>query len=307
MRIKPDDLPAFQAAVRRVGDTYPLDEAIAASRLGPYFRKGGTYFDVPDGPFPEAELIQLARDDAAGQGTAVIEVETAVRLESDGQGIVSVVANGVKLEADEVIIAAGCGTPSLLDQLGIAHDLEVVRTPLLVVKHSGRLPVSLLVDRVAGFSVTQPEPERLVFGVRGQLPTKDPTDPAEREAKPEEREELRERFCVASGFRLPDNECRAHAGLEIQLKRPMRPDGATGDNPVEPIAEKVRREVLPILGSDTRFRNLRWALPGRATLALSVARKVVAALTLSPRARASIGVGSPWQDDIEMFYRPSYD
>ena len=304
MRIKTTDLHAFEAAARRVGDTHPLDEAMAAARLGPYFRAGEHYFDVPDGPFPEAELIQLARDDAAGQGVAAIEVDAAVHLESDAHGNVAVIAAGTRLEATEIVVAAGCGTPSLLDQLGIAHDLEVVRTPLLVVKQDGSLPAPLLVDRVAGFAITQPEPGRLVFGTRGELPTTDPTDPAEREATPDERHELYVQFCAASTLALPDHECRAHAGLEIQRKPPRGTDGAARH---ESIDDKTRRKVSPIIGTDRRFSNLRWALPGRATLALSVARTLVADLELTERETASPALGSRWEDDIEMFYRASYD
>jgi hypothetical protein len=187
---------------------------------------------------------------------------------------------------------------------GVAHDLEVVRTPLLVVKQDGALPVSLLVDRVAGFAITQPEPGRLVFGTRGELPTRDPTDPAEREATPNERDELYVKFCAASTLALPDDECRAHAGLEIQRKQPVGADGAVLH---ESIDERTRRKVSPIIGADPRFSNLRWALPGRATLALSVARTLVADLELTERETASPALGSRWEADIEMFYRASYD
>jgi glycine/D-amino acid oxidase-like deaminating enzyme len=304
MRIKTADLPAFEAAARRVGDTHAIDEVTAAERLGPYFRAGGHYFDVPDGPFPEAELIQLARDDAAGQGVAAIEVDAAVHLESDGHGTVAVIADGTRLEATEIVIVAGCGTPALLEQLDIAHGLEVVRTPLLVVKQDGALRVPLLVDRIAGFAVTQPEPGRLVFGARGELPTSDPTDPAERDATAAERDDLHARFCTASGLALPDVECRAHAGLEIQRKPPIDSEGATLH---ESSDDRARRKVSRIIGTDPRFSNLRWALPGRATLALSVAHTLASSLELTDRQAAAPVFGSRWRDDIEMFYRASYD
>jgi hypothetical protein len=302
MRIKTSDLPAFEAAMVCVGDTYRLDHDVAAARLGRYYVRGEHYFDVPDGPFAEAEVIQLARDDAAGQGVAMREVNEPVRLDANARGEVVVIADGETIEAAQVVVAAGCGTPRLLKDLGIAHDLAVVRTPLLVVKHDASLKVPLFVDRVAKYAVTQPEPGRLVFGTRGDLPTQDPASPTEREVTSPEGEALLDSFREATGLQLGPDEYRMHAGLEIERRSQVLPHGQK-----ESREDAVQRRVHPIIGLDPRYPNLWWALPGRATLAMSVAIQLADRLTIGDDAKSAPPLGALWYDNIEMFYRASYD
>lgn len=298
-RVPEADLEAFERVAVRIGGITVLQPSVASARLGGFFRKGpGQYYEIPDSPFPEAELIQMARDEAGGQGVKFIETDSGVALDADKDGRVSVVMDSVRLEAHHIIVAAGCATDELLRPLGVNAGLEIVRTPLLIVKHAAGLPVSLLSDRIQGFSVTQPVTNRLVFGARGKFRLIDGTDP--RKATDEETRHLAELASEASGVRLNPSEYRSYAGLEIQAK-------ASADV-AESADAKFRREVLPLSGADERFPNLRWCLPGRATLALSAARNIVGSLSMGRHdGSSSIEVGTPWDDDVSMYFHHSYD
>lgn len=114
----------------------PLSPSTAQQRAGVFFRQGGTFYEIPDRPFPEAEIVQDARDRALATRLArFIEVQGPASMRRLGQTI-EVTANGETLVGDAFVLAAGYGSLQLLDSLPFSHGLKATSTPLVVIKNA---------------------------------------------------------------------------------------------------------------------------------------------------------------------------
>lgn len=278
-----------------------LDSEELRSRLGRFtISPGSVPFDVPDGPFAEANILRLCREIATSRGAILQEVDNPITLEAPLKGSqVTVIANDQKITAASVLVSAGVGTISILKSIDIDPGFNVVRTPLMIVKQElfdyQLLSTPLLVDAAAGFSVTIPfsnPADRLVFAVKQRLSVS-PSAPDIRTVSNAEQSLLLDTFKAVTGVKLDHHHVRFSGGCEIFKS------GTKGID-----------EVMPIVGADDRYPNLRWALPGRATFAAQTAEIALQPI-LQFRSKLPLSqfipVGRDWSGDIFMHHHHSYD
>ena len=255
---------------------------------------GATYWEVPDGPFPEADAIALARNRARNAGANLREIQSEAHLQADADSPCGVAAiiDGMRIGAAGILIAAGAGTPNLLADLELPDMFEVVQTPLLLVTRDDVMRAPLLVDRVQGYAITQPIPGRLTYGI----PLHRKLIPGEQNARyvgPPEQQKLMDSFQAHTGVSLTAGEFRFDAGFEIWAR------GAKG-------IEKF----MPIIESHPRFPGVTWALPGRATMALAAAAQALERFeptVVADTARSAELPGHAWDGPVAMYYEGLYD
>lgn len=275
-----------------------ISEATAARKLRGLYRSGAgsDYWEVPDGPFPEAHAMIIARNRARNAGAVMKEIETAVRLEEDPDSLcgVAAVIGDFRIGASGILVAAGAGTPALLRDLGILNVFKVVRTPLLLVTHPGVMSASLLVDRVQKYAMTQPLGGRLTFGIPFKENREiDPSDPAARRVFLEEQRALLDGFQTYTGLSLAREDYRFDAGFEIWRR-----------------SAKGLEKIMPIIEPHPRFERVVYALPGRATTALAVADEALEFLDPLEGLEVSIPhdlPGRDWDGNVSMYYEAAYD
>jgi hypothetical protein len=297
MRLAAQKASIIEARARTLGVEVRLHVgAHLESALGGCYRGRGdtSYWEVPDGPFPEADAIALARNRARSAGAILREIKSAARLEPDADSPcgVAAVIDGERIGAAGILIAAGAGTPGLLADLDLHDVFEAVRTPLLFVIRDDVLRAPLLVDRVERYAITQPVLGRLTYGI--PLHAKiEPGDPDARRVDRFEKEKLLDSFQSHSKIVLAAGEFRFDAGFEIWAR------GAGG-----------LQKLMPIIDSHPGFPGVVWALPGRATMALAVAAQALE--RFSPSAAPDVGSpallpGHDWNGPVSMYYEPAYD
>ena len=296
MRIPTDHQAQFREVASGLGVApVALSASQAARCLGPFFRPtddGSIYFRVPDTTFPEAEYVDLAREEAR-RGGALLRQTTDAAVLVPGKHGADIQLSGINLDADYVLLAAGCSTGLLLNQLQIPHGLSVTRTPLLVVHNNSPLEASLLVDRALNYSVTQPKPTRLVFGTRFEDNGCDPSNESNRNTRPAEKDILYAKFTSATGQRPPPSAYGFHVGYEIAPPADSHPPP---------------QDLTPFIGQAPEFPNLLWTLPGRATMAWSHAQTIVDRLDGQPvQPRSPVEVGETWIHPVRMYFDESYD
>lgn len=299
MRIPQRGLARFSLAVQQLGmrsRVRKLEAAEAQRLLGPAYVPGsdGLYFEVPDRPFAEADVLAVLRMHARALGVHLREVESGAGLEVDPHAPCRcrVLAGGRALTPDALVLAAGSDTPGLLEQLGIErsyHQLVVERTTSLVVTKS-LFSASLIADYGAGWTATQLERGRYVFTMSGLRKTE-----AERlspELSDAPARALRERFELVTRSSIAGHH-RFITGLEV------RKDGVADPAHARLLVERAPRA----------FPGVVWTLPGRATLALAAAQLAVALLPRPTRSHTALTPppGRAWQAPIAMAHSRFYD
>ncbi len=307
MRIGPRHRDLFLAVAEELGiqaEVRAIGGRPAERMMGRFYRPPGadTYFTVPDAPFPEAQIIQIAREQARRKGALLRELDAPIRLEEHA-GTISALIGEQRVTASRIVLACGCGTPRLLMSLGVDPRLKLVRTPLLVLKEQltarSGLRTPLLVDRTASynaepiaFAITKPLAGRMVFGVRQSTPVA-LDDPEPRKQTKAEEQKLLEAFEAVTGLQASRGR-RFAGGLEISSA-----DATDTD------------EVLPVIRRVPDFTNLWWALPGRATMAMSLVETMLDEFEndglVNLAATPHEPQGSSWEDLVEMFCSDSYD
>ncbi len=300
MRVPQRGLALFFLAVQQLGIrslVRKLPVAEARHLLGPAHRPGpeASYFEVPDRPFAEADLLVVLRQHARAHGVHLREVADGAHLVPDGAAPCrcKVVAGGLELEPDAMILAAGCGTPALLEQLGVeraTHQLVLDRITMLVVTRPV-FAASLIADYGAGWAATQLERGRYVFTTAS---SRDEDVPL-REARYVAREHvarLREYFEEVTGCSIAGNH-RAITSLELRRLGAPEPAHARA------VIERAPRGYPGVL----------WMLPGRAPMALLAAQHAVADLPRPTRAHAALSAlpGQPWQGPVAMAHSRYYE
>lgn len=295
MRIPHQGLPLFSLAIQQLGirsQVRKLNQDEARKMVGPAYRSApdSTYFEVPDRPFAEADLLAVLRMQARTHDVHLQEVMQPVRLSADPEAPCRcrVEADGLSLRPDALVLAAGCRTPALLEQLGIqrqTHQLVVDRTSLMVVTRSV-FPASLVADYAGRWTATQSERGRCVFTMSG-VRDEDVDPMAAQQVPGEHARALRDRFEQVT--RCPiEGSHRFMSGMEI------RKAGASAPSHVRFLVERAPRS----------YPGVHWVLPGSASLALAAAQLVVAELPRPTRAHGSPSAlpGRSWQAPLAMMH-----
>src|SRR6266404_5691090 len=118
---------------------YPLTiytEEDAIRLLGPTYGSAGWHYGVLDCPFNPANVMRMARNSARHSRARLQELSTLGRVHlrrdtTSVNGFVAQVDDKI-IEADLTILSAGAGTPELLEQLDLSHQLRVYRSILFV-------------------------------------------------------------------------------------------------------------------------------------------------------------------------------
>lgn len=300
MKIPQRGLPRFSLAMQQLGirsRVRKLEASEAQHLLGPAYTAGGDglYFEVPDRPFAEADVLAVLRMHARALGVHLREVESGASLEVDPGAPCRcrVLCGGRAVTPDALVVAAGADTPRLLEQLGIErsyHQLVVERTTSLVVTKPV-FPASLIADYGSGWAATQLERGRYVFTMSGLRKLE-----AERGARDELSDAparaLRERFELVTRTPITGHH-RFIAGLEVRK---------------EGVADPAHARLL-VERAPRAFPGVVWTLSGRAPLAFAAAQLAVAQLPRPTRAHVALTPppGRAWQAPIAMAHSRFYD
>jgi hypothetical protein len=155
---------AFEEDARRLmllGQIRRLSDSAASDLLGSFYVSDRIHYEVPDTPFDEALVMEAARGRAMTKN--VNFRQSLVRLVADNAA-----PNGYLMKTDFQtisprigIVCAGAGTPSLLRQLDLEHELTVNQSALLVFQGAEGITAPLLADRSSGLSVVRWAPEQI--------------------------------------------------------------------------------------------------------------------------------------------------
>ncbi|MFN0252813.1 MAG: FAD-dependent oxidoreductase [Kofleriaceae bacterium] len=275
-----------------------LDDAQARALLGDtFFESGSPYFVTPETTFEEAAILDELRARVAIRGNAR-EVAAPVTLVQDKSAPCGLVLDlgSVSIRAATTILAAGAGNIPLLGHVGLQSELQIDTTPLLVITDGAIVPKArVFVDRVRECSVICHPPSAalpkgsLVIGVDGT------TQRDVAFAAPAERR-IPVALCERLWAALPSSlrashatQSRVTAGFEVKHRGAM-----TSSEPW----------ISP--GFDG-FPGLVAAIPGRATLSMSVASDVVARVRSAGRHQLEHFQEPHWTDAIHMHHTPFYD
>lgn len=276
----------------------PIRGAELAALAGDFHEPETVAFRIPDAPFDEGHVLRAARERALAAGAQLRVVDVPVELRVRHGRVQGVCGGAEFLLAKETVLAAGVGNLRLLDQLGVAHGLVVHRTPLLVIPHAGHLGTPLLVDP-GRMSVTRqpavwaPPFGALVFGIKQKVVL------GVDELEPRGVDEA-EIHALYAGLpaRIAEHRGghRVTCGYEL-----MRADG-------QPRVPKEDVIVQRVPGLD----GLIVAQPGRATLTLDAAQRVIGLLGTHAPAEGEAPApaelpGTHWEHPICMHYEQYYE
>ena len=304
---KPDERGIFSCADEAAADAFQRDaerlslgkqvdtlsDRHARASLGPFFRKGSLHFSVPDTYFRESLVLSKAREAAAQAGAALIEVETDTPVtfrpeRGAAAGFVLETPTG-DVEAGSVIVAAGFGTPALLDQLGVVSPVTVYRSPLMRLGGAADMRVPLFVDRTSGLSVIRhataaaPPEECLVIGDR-QRRRVDAGLSSSRTVSAEERQRLFEIVPRAIRPSVSDASYRMYAGFKTEP-----PPGDDG------------RSISPVIVSPAEYPQLWMAIPIKASLGYWTADQVLQKVGFTARGVGrDKGTGAPPKPAVQL-------
>lgn len=261
-----------------------------------FYEPDSPYYATPEVPFDEAAILDELRA-RAGHGVHELVDPVALVPDAAAPGFV-ITVGGAALRPGSAVLAAGAGNVPLLAQLGVAAALCIDRTPLVVIRDAGSIPrTRVYVDRVRKLSVvTHPRSAvvrlgTMVIGVDGfTAEDVEFAAPGERRLVPEVEDALWRR--LPRRLAIFRDRSRITAGFEVRH--------ATSSSTSVPWISD------PFPG----FPGLVAAIPGRATLSMSVAHDVAARLALEPRAGpppAARTLGAPWRAPIYMHHEPYYD
>lgn len=300
MRLPKSGLARFWLAVQQLGirsRVRKLDADEAQRLLGPVYVPGGdgVYFEVPDRPFGEADVLAVLRMHARALGVHLRELESGASLEVDPGAPCRcrVLAGERVLTPDALVLAAGAETPQLLEQLGIErsyHQLVVERTTSMVVTKT-LFAASMIADYGAGWTATQLERGRYVFTMSG-LRKLEAEHGSLDEFSDAPARALRERFELVTRTSITGHH-RFVPGFEV------RKEGIP-----DPAHARILVERAP-----RAFPGVVWTLSGRGTLALAAAQLAVAQLPRPSRSHAALTPppGRLWQAPIAMAHSRFYD
>jgi len=235
---------------------------------GPFFEPGGVHFEVPDAPFDGALLLRRALQDANQLGIQCIAEKAEV---SKGNGKhFSVQSQTNTFEAVYVVLCAGGALIEMLDRdhLDLPNRLAVYRSCLLRLRRSDALGVPLYVEigPGRGLSIAQhlptvvPPRGCLVIGNRDRRRLT-PEEIGQRLVTEPEQKELR-RF-------IPPSVLEGMFGDDVRF---------TAGHKTEALDENENASVEPWTGKWPNFPSFRAAVPGKATLALYHAERVIGSL-----------------------------
>jgi hypothetical protein len=270
-------------------------KAHARNLAGNFARTGGVFYEIPDRPFPEAAIVQEARDQALATGLAsFIELNNPAAISRVGQSI-EIDAAGVKYRGNAFVLAAGIGSLALLDSIGQIHGITATSTPLVVVKSASPLKCGVYVDLETN----------LAFSVTRQPPTAKTRDGALVLAGatpkvlpipwngPREVPQARVNEVWSRVPRAALQECTRFTNLHRMG--------------IEPYRDATPKED-PIVGAIAGCQNALFAFPGRATLASFVAEDVVNRLGIvGGRSATSLPLSNGWAGDVSMHFEDKYD
>jgi glycine/D-amino acid oxidase-like deaminating enzyme len=252
-----------------------LADAELRKRVRPFYSAGFPAFEVPDAPFPSGELLDDLRDAAREAGAIFVELddEVSVRADSTHENGFFCHVSGKAFSASNVILAAGARLPQLLDSLGIKHPLAVFRTPVLRVDGGAELDTPLFADfrpvieatgTTAPLFVTRYRPDAvppngcLVFaGSRKLLSNAEAT----------------QRVVGA------DQQSFLDGRVPVEYRRAPRRWWA--GHKVEPRGSLADHWLL--MPAEHHYKGLFAAVPGKATMALSVADDVFQLVEAAPQ------------------------
>jgi hypothetical protein len=300
-----DEIDSFVENARKLGlgnVVRRIDDKRARDLCGPLYREGTVCVEVPDAPFDEAGLLLTARARARAQGARFIEVDKPVelRLEGGHSKRWQLVIGGECFRAPRLVLAAGIGNLKLLGELGVEHDLEVRRTPLLVIPSTEEVRAPILVDRSIKLAVARhgrtarPPLGCLVAGVSVGTPVP---------------------ISSLMDRQIPSGEW---GKIYSVLPRTLQPDQSRGHRftcgyeVMRGGANRVRKEDLIVEKVDG-FEDIVLALPGRATLSYRAAELVLQELDLSlsesikKAPSTEFQCASNWSGSIDMHHQKVYD
>lgn len=270
-----------------------LDPVSAARRSGKFHLEGRTAFTVPDAPFDEALVLKRLRRMASRGGVALKTVGTSVTL-ARSRDRARVVDPDFRLhDFDAIVLAAGAGTPRLLQEVDLESCFAVYQSALLVIPDD-RDPViraDLLADLETGLAVVR-HGDAVVVGGRFRRRIDDPSAP--RFVTAAEQEEILDLLPPAV-----NDHCRRGRWTSGYKTEHVEEDGTSS--------------IAPWLQGpqDHGIDNLWVAVPGKATLAWLTADRLIGDImeTLTPGTEAASpthDLGTPWGDEIFMHYSSHY-
>ncbi len=284
----------------RLNNVARLSNSQASALLGPVFAENSIYCSVPDLPFPEADVVRALRDWAIRERTEMYQVDAPIGLVASKKSDSGVIIewDGNQMASKVTITAAGAGNCELLRGLGLDSMMELQQTPLLVVHDTLSISAPIFNDRVLGFSFVR-HAEHPANLPKGALVIATRSQRIVPFAMPEDR-------------RLEQRDIDVFARHIPAAFSPYMDAGRfTAGFEVLPRAELDRPYVAPWTHWCPEFPALMHAMPGRATLGLTVARDVLDQVVTrigGPTGQRNNHFGSDrWHDDIHMHFHQQYD
>jgi len=288
--------------IRLRGQVKDIPDVEARYRLGVFFQPGHFHFEVPDAPFPEAELMEAARARASRLGATFHQCRVDLKRDESSTNGYVVVAGHRRLVPRTTIVCAGAGTPKILRDLDLPHPLVVNQSVLLVIEGATGVRVPLLADRTTGFTLVtwdareSPPRGRLVVGAAERRLVSTEGEDIDRRTQSDEEDFL---------LRL------IPSSLNIEKRMYRFTPGQKTDVLVE-----GRSTVAPWVHAPTQFPGLILGTPGKATLAFAVAKQILARIEAEIREVSGLHSarhpdeplpGAPWRDPIRAHSDACYD
>jgi glycine/D-amino acid oxidase-like deaminating enzyme len=271
-----------------------MSDAEIRRDLGPFYVPNRPCFRVPDAPFDQALLLRRVRRAGVRQRAVFRDVVQPISLRPIGgnKGRFIVVTPDGEHEPDVTVLATGCGTPKILEPLGIAPPLKVVRSPLLNMRAGDLLKdVPLFVDRSSQLAtVRHPSVSWggnvLVVGNRSrpQVPS---LGPMPRQITRLEEQKLLE--LLPPQIRPTAGAYRTTAGFKT-----------------ESLDNQRESTIKPWVYTPPEWPGLIVAVPGKATMSLATADRVLSTVVELIGKRSSKSglpsLTSSWVDDVRMHF-----
>lgn len=297
------DVTSFLEDAQRLGIAHEVEELgpdEARRLLGPHYEPGHHFYSTPESPFDEAKLIRQARHQAERRNALFYQIPDPVEITPlDGRSPSHRLrVDGKEMEFAATILAAGAGNIPLLASLGEQVQIKIVQTPLLVLPGAPTIDAPIFVDRSSKFSLVAHPPGRersdgcMVFAAELSEPIDLYRLPSAREVDPDIRNALRNAVPMPLKSRL--HQSRITAGWELSVVR-----NDIKQHTAEPFIEAAQ-------GHD----DIVIAMPGRATLALYAAERVIERLRKprNPAKGDDTALTSSWNpSSIRMHHEEYYD
>ncbi|MGE3336022.1 MAG: FAD-dependent oxidoreductase [Rhodospirillaceae bacterium] len=275
-----DDVTAFLEDAKKLGilnEVEPVKPDEARKLLGPHHQSGAYVYSSPESPFDEAKLIRRGREQAerkvGGRNAIFCQIAQPVEIVPTPGKSPShrLLIDGDEMEFGTTILAAGAGNIPLLKALGDQVEIKIQQTPLLVLPGDPTIRAPILVDRfdeTSQYSVVAHPPGScrvdgcMVFAADVHEPIGSYRLPSEREVDPKKRQALLDALPAP----LKGRAHRFTAGWELA---PVA--NGTALRTTEPFVDTARGHTDIVI-----------AMPGRATLALYAAERVIERLKKRP-------------------------